>query len=389
MANVETPHLSGSGCCADGLASLDTLIAGLFDVERGAAAWTDFLKVITERGGLRGAAVAWCGAQAAGACVVINWGLVAQHAADFERVLQDGAQAAIQPLGDVAPAEYVCRLKPGQPQGEGPIAHCIFSLAAGDNVRAALLLACDGCRTPELTDVLHRLKGCARELAHAACASASHHTYRRGRSELTFIVEQQQGPAFVIDDNATILAANSYASSAAPCQSGITMASDGSLRLAPADLGRTVRSILKQMAITQMADATDAAAPDLHAVSFQHDENGRRCWLLLIPLRPFRNEGGATRAPGESAQLYLALMKAEDEPLRLSSTLLQSAFDLTPAEASILLGLASGSTLKEYADERGLKITTARWHLANVLRKTGGKSQADLIRQALKLHTRL
>lgn len=384
MPNVETPRLSGSGCCPDGLASLGTLIAGLFDVERGAAAWTEFLKAITERGGLRGAAVAWCNAHAASTCVVINWGLVNHHVADFERVLQDGAQAGIDPLCDVAPSEYICRPKHGQAQGEGPIGNCIFSLAAGDNLRAALLLACDGRRTPELTEVLHHLKGCARELAYAACAIASHHTYRTGRSELTFIAEQQQAPAFVIDDNATILTANSFAFSTAPCETSIATSSNGSLRLVPADLGRAVRSFLRHVANT-----ADGAAPEMHAISFQHDENGQRCWLLLIPLRPFKNERDGVLAPGTSSQLYLALLKAEDEPLRLSSTLLQSAFDLTPSEASILLGLASGSTLKEYADERGLKITTARWHLANVLRKTGGKSQADLVRQALKLHTRL
>jgi DNA-binding CsgD family transcriptional regulator len=55
-------------------------------------------------------------------------------------------------------------------------------------------------------------------------------------------------------------------------------------------------------------------------------------------------------------------------------------FDLTPTEAKLALALTRGETLRIYAATNGVQFSTARTQLLSVLRKTGLRRQADLIR---------
>lgn len=56
----------------------------------------------------------------------------------------------------------------------------------------------------------------------------------------------------------------------------------------------------------------------------------------------------------------------------------QQLFDLTEAEARLALGLASGLSLAELAQRQGIKITTARTHLARIFWKTGTRQQSQV-----------
>ena len=62
-----------------------------------------------------------------------------------------------------------------------------------------------------------------------------------------------------------------------------------------------------------------------------------------------------------------------------TDALLRGLFDLSVAEARIAAGLAAGRTLIEVARERGIGITTARTHLAQIFRKTGTRQQGQLV----------
>lgn len=53
-------------------------------------------------------------------------------------------------------------------------------------------------------------------------------------------------------------------------------------------------------------------------------------------------------------------------------------FDLTEAEAKLALGLASGLSLAEVAQGQGIRMTTARTHLARVFSKTGTRQQSQV-----------
>ena len=58
-----------------------------------------------------------------------------------------------------------------------------------------------------------------------------------------------------------------------------------------------------------------------------------------------------------------------------------SLFSLTPAEARLAGAIASGETLADFAERRGISVGTARIQLKQVLAKTGSSRQAELVRK--------
>ncbi len=59
--------------------------------------------------------------------------------------------------------------------------------------------------------------------------------------------------------------------------------------------------------------------------------------------------------------------------------LVQSLFDLTPAEARVARGLASGKTVENIATDGGTSANTIRTHVRGVLEKTGCNRQVDIV----------
>ena len=66
---------------------------------------------------------------------------------------------------------------------------------------------------------------------------------------------------------------------------------------------------------------------------------------------------------------------------------LGNAFGLTSAETSILGSLASGGSLAEIADERGVAIETVRSQCKKLLAKTRSRRQSDLVKLVVALCT--
>jgi DNA-binding CsgD family transcriptional regulator len=59
--------------------------------------------------------------------------------------------------------------------------------------------------------------------------------------------------------------------------------------------------------------------------------------------------------------------------------LVQSLFDLTPAEARVARSLAAGKTVEDIASAGGTSPNTIRTHVRGVLEKTGCNRQADVV----------
>jgi DNA-binding CsgD family transcriptional regulator len=59
--------------------------------------------------------------------------------------------------------------------------------------------------------------------------------------------------------------------------------------------------------------------------------------------------------------------------------LVQSLFDLTPTEARVARGLASGKTTEEIASDSGVALSTVRTQVRSVLEKTGCARQVDVV----------
>ena len=58
---------------------------------------------------------------------------------------------------------------------------------------------------------------------------------------------------------------------------------------------------------------------------------------------------------------------------------LRNRFDLTPAEARLVLRLMTGASLQSAAKTLGIKYGTARTYLKSVFKKTGACRQAELV----------
>jgi DNA-binding CsgD family transcriptional regulator len=59
--------------------------------------------------------------------------------------------------------------------------------------------------------------------------------------------------------------------------------------------------------------------------------------------------------------------------------LVQSLFDLTPAEARVARSLASGKTVQDIASDGGVSLNTVRTHVRGVLEKTGCDRQVEVV----------
>jgi DNA-binding CsgD family transcriptional regulator len=59
--------------------------------------------------------------------------------------------------------------------------------------------------------------------------------------------------------------------------------------------------------------------------------------------------------------------------------LVESLFDLTPAEARVARSLASGKTVEDIATDGGISPNTIRTHVRGLLEKTGCNRQVDIV----------
>lgn len=96
--------------------------------------------------------------------------------------------------------------------------------------------------------------------------------------------------------------------------------------------------------------------------------------VIAMPLPPRHVPAGTV------LQILDPLARPAPDP-----ALLASAFDLTPAEASLAADLARGLTVAEAAQSGRRSIATIRTHLASILAKTGTTRQSDLMRLLMAL----
>ena len=66
-------------------------------------------------------------------------------------------------------------------------------------------------------------------------------------------------------------------------------------------------------------------------------------------------------------------------PRALPVELVQSLFDLTPAEARVARSLSAGETVENIASIGGVSLNTIRTQVRGVLEKTGCRRQAEVV----------
>lgn len=100
------------------------------------------------------------------------------------------------------------------------------------------------------------------------------------------------------------------------------------------------------------------------------DAEGRDLSLCVTPL------SAAYALPGRANDVMIVARWVEPAGGGLAAA--RQMFDLTEAEAKLALGLASGLSLMEVAQQQGIRMTTARTHLARVFWKTGTRQQSQV-----------
>lgn len=95
----------------------------------------------------------------------------------------------------------------------------------------------------------------------------------------------------------------------------------------------------------------------------------------IVHVLPVRGEARDVFTSGEVLIVASELRPGAAPPVPL----LLALYDLTPTEARIAATLTRGATLQDAATAQGIRISTARTHLAQVFRKTGTHQQSQLV----------
>ncbi len=100
---------------------------------------------------------------------------------------------------------------------------------------------------------------------------------------------------------------------------------------------------------------------------------------LKLQITPLASSSGpAGRRP--SVAIFIA---EPEQPVKPDPALIAAMLELSPAEARLTAAIAAGGTIRQFAEESGVSVNTARTLLKRVFSKTGVSRQADLVRLAL------
>jgi DNA-binding CsgD family transcriptional regulator len=243
-----------------------------------------------------------------------------------------------------------------RPQGIGWLAGTVLPIPTGENVLFILTRRTD--RGPFERAVVQKLDELRPHLARSALLSA------RLQLERARIASQTLAalglPALVLNEQGKVLAANSLIESLS-----------GYVRWRAQD-----RISLKDKAADNFLRgalaAIDTAGDSVR--SFPVRDTGAEAMMVahLIPIRLSARDIFVRCA---AALVLTPVTMPQAPPVEL----VQSLFDLTPAEARVARSLASGKTVEDIASAGGVARSTVRTQLDRVMEKTGCNRQADVV----------
>ena len=111
------------------------------------------------------------------------------------------------------------------------------------------------------------------------------------------------------------------------------------------------------------------------------DSSGAEAHVSITPIPPGLNRGFSTAAP--SSLVWITPTAIQKDCAQAMARL----FDLTPAERRILDRLIAGEELRQAATLLRISIHTARTQLKSIFRKTGRRSQSQLLLLAARIAT--
>ena len=244
-----------------------------------------------------------------------------------------------------------------RPRGLGWTVSTCLTLPTGDEL--FICLNRDYARGPVEKTYVDRLDELRPHLARGALMAARLHLTRaRIASETLALIGL---PALVLDQKGKIIAANHLIED---MSAHIRWRAFDSLTLADPIADRMLR------------DAIAAINMDRHTAPRSFPVRGERSEARLVAhLIPIRGVARdiLTRC---AATLILTPLGA---PMAPDEALVQSLFDLTPAEARVARGLSVGRSVEEIAARSATSRNTVRAQVRGVLEKTGCSRQAEAV----------
>ena len=220
---------------------------------------------------------------------------------------------------------------------------------------------------------VERLRPLVRHVQRAATISRQLSESREALSGVSTALEQSATGIVLLSRNGSVIFVNRAA--------GAMIQSVAGLRLREGRLSALQRSeddALQRLiagAIGQLDGIENGRGGAIHIAA----ESGEPPTTLVVgPLQPRAMTDN--RSPAA-----FVLLSNPDSGTSRPAWMLRSLYDLSPAEASMAERLMKGETPEEAAAALNIKISTARWHLSSLFRKTDTRRQAELVRLLLSL----
>lgn len=196
------------------------------------------------------------------------------------------------------------------------------------------------------------------------------------------LLHSLQDPAFVVDGDGRMLAANKPALALAAAGSALRIGMRDRVQMADATCQARFIARVRALCTGVGHTPAGAAAGDLVA-----GEGAERFSLTLLPVKPNLH----VLALSGVLPLFLpeTVVLAVLRPCVRSAVpalqLLQRRYGLTAAEARVALCLEQGGTLAQIGDRLGISYETVRTHLKAAFGKTGTGNQRELLTLVLKV----
>lgn len=192
--------------------------------------------------------------------------------------------------------------------------------------------------------------------------------YRSAVSD--FFIEQLHTPAFIVDNDMQIRLANTHGEAA--LRRGVPFSVDRRLRLntgSAADRFKVSRALASSLKTDGPIGPVALASPGM---------GNSLAYFSPIPSEAFWPDFALPFV--DKRQLVLVKLVDPEFSGRLGGELaIRTAFQLSAREAEIVGLLCKGKTLAEIAEQLDITYNTCRNHLASVMRKTGVRSQVELV----------
>jgi DNA-binding CsgD family transcriptional regulator len=244
-----------------------------------------------------------------------------------------------------------------RPRGIGGIVGTIIPIPTGENV--SFLFPRRTERGPFERAVVQKLDELRPHLARSALLSARLQLERARIASETLAVMGL--PALVLNEQGKVVAANS-----------LIEAMTGYVQWRAQD-----RVSLKDRAADSLLRDAIAAidvAGGFSLRSFPVRDTGANA-MMVAHVVPIRLSARDIFVRCAAALVLTPVTLPQAPPVEL----VQSLFDLTPAEARVARSLASGKTVEDIATDGGTSANTIRTHVRGVLEKTGCNRQVDIV----------